>query len=78
MANVTIRNLDDEVVETLKRRAAKNNRSFEAEMREILSNAASIQRRKNSFLDRARRISDMTPDVPQTDSALLVREDRDR
>lgn len=78
MANVTIRNLDDDVVATLKRQAAKHNRSFEAEMREILSKAAEMQTRKRAFLEHAKRISDMTPDVPQTDSTLLVREDRDR
>ena len=78
MANVTIRNLDDAVVEEIKRQARQNNRSCEAEMREILSNAMRMRKRKQEFLARADRIAAMTPDVPQTDSALLIREDRDR
>ena len=40
MAAVTIRNLSDEVHRALKVRAAKNNRSTEAEMRAILESAA--------------------------------------
>ena len=40
MANVTIRNLEDEVVERLKARAKTHNRSLEAELREILTTAA--------------------------------------
>lgn len=37
MANVTIRNLDDGVVEALKARAKENHRSLEAELRRILT-----------------------------------------
>jgi plasmid stability protein len=40
MAAVTIRNLSDEAHRALKARAAKNNRSTEAEMRAILESAA--------------------------------------
>jgi antitoxin FitA len=40
MAAVTIRNLSDEAHRALKIRAAKNNRSTEAEMRAILEGAA--------------------------------------
>jgi plasmid stability protein len=36
MATVLVRDLDDEVYERLKRRAAGNNRSLEAELRDIL------------------------------------------
>jgi plasmid stability protein len=39
MAVVTVRNLDDEVQRRLKQRAARNNRSMEAEARAILSAA---------------------------------------
>ncbi len=78
MANVTVRNLDDAVVEELKQQAKEHNRSLEAELREVLSNVAQLRERKREFLVRADRIVAMTPDVPQTDSALLIREDRDR
>ena len=39
MATITVRNLDQEVQRRLKRRAAKNNRSMEAEARAILAAA---------------------------------------
>lgn len=39
MANLNIRNLSDEVHQALKVRAALNNRSTEAEIREILTAA---------------------------------------
>lgn len=39
MATITVRNLDDEVQRRLKRRAARNDRSMEAEARAILSAA---------------------------------------
>ena len=77
MANLTIRNLDDEVVAKLKAQAKSHNRSLEGELRRILEQAA---RRPSAadFLALAEKISAMTPDVPQTDSTILIREDRDR
>lgn len=77
MATLTIRNLDGQVVERLKSRARENNRSLEAESREILA-AAARSATLAEFRAAARRISAMTPDVPQTDSTELIREDRDR
>ncbi len=41
MATITVRNLDPEIQRLLKRRAAANDRSMEAEVREIL--AASVR-----------------------------------
>ncbi len=41
MAQVLVRQLDEEVVDALKRRAKANGRSLEAELREILREAAS-------------------------------------
>jgi plasmid stability protein len=40
MASITIRNLDDQVKQRLRRQAAENGRSLEAEAREILSRSA--------------------------------------
>ncbi len=77
MANLTIRNVDDEVVERLKKRAKDNGRSLEAELRELLKQAAK-RKSPEELLAIADRIAAMTPDVPQTDSAELLREDRDR
>ena len=76
MANLTIRNLDDAVVERLKLRAKAHNRSLEAEVRTILESTVRVADRK-AFIQEAKRIAAMTPDVPQTDSTILVREDRD-
>ncbi len=77
MANLTIRNLDDEVVAKLKAQAKAHHRSLEAELREILTRTArtpvSLNRRAI-----AEQIAAMTPDVPQTDSVELLREDRRR
>ncbi len=76
MANLTIRNLDDEVVEKLKARAKAHHRSLEAELRALLSEAAARPRREE-FLRIADRIRAMTPDVEQTDSTEIIREFRD-
>ena len=76
MANLTIRNLDDDVVAKLKAQAKAHHRSLEAELRTLLSEAAARPSREE-FRRIAARIRAMTPDVPQTDSALLIREDRD-
>jgi plasmid stability protein len=43
MATITVRNLDDEVQLRIKKRAAANNRSMEAEARAILSAAVGAQ-----------------------------------
>jgi plasmid stability protein len=40
MAQITVRKLDDDVLETLKARAKENKRSTEAEIREILEKSA--------------------------------------
>jgi antitoxin FitA len=77
MASLTIRNLDEEVVERLKERAKTNKRSLEAELRDVLTNVA---RQGNAFDLRAyaERIAAMTPRRAQTDSTVLLRRDRRR
>lgn len=77
MANLTIRNVDDEVVAKLKARADSNNRSLEAEVRVILAQMAETPT-PQQLREIAERIAAMTLDVPQTDSTALIREDRDR
>jgi len=78
MATVTIRRLDDDVVRKLKAQAEANHRSLEAELRELLSNEVRRSEQMRRFRTRAGRIARMTPDVAQTDSTQLLREDRDR
>ena len=78
MATVTIRNLSDATVKELKARAKAHHRSLEAELRELLTSTARQRRDMRRFRAEARRIAAMTPNMPQTDSTLLIREDRDR
>jgi len=77
MANLTIRNVEDETVQALKRRAKANRRSVEEELRQILADAV----RPTASIDLrvlAEQIAAMTPDVPQTDSVDLLHRDRRR
>jgi len=78
MATVTIRDLDDKIVVKLKARAKSNNRSLEAELRELLSGIVKEQERRQRFLAKADRIAAMTPKIAQTNSTRLLREDRRR
>jgi plasmid stability protein len=78
MGTVTIRNLDDKVIKRLKMRAKNHRRSLEAELRDLLSHA-SQQPLIVDALAEADRIAAMTPKgVKQTDSVVLLREDRGR
>jgi plasmid stability protein len=77
MATLTIRGLEDDVVDALKARARRNSRSLEADVRELLRGAAAGDA-PESLRDLADRIAALTPEVPQTDSAELVRADRAR
>lgn len=47
MANLVVRNLDDEIVQALKERAARHQRSAEAEHRAILEQVLLRPRRKS-------------------------------
>lgn len=75
-ANLHVRNLDDELVARLKRRAARHGRSTEAEHREILRQvlAAEIE---PSFDELAAKLRKLTKRRKQTPSELLLREARD-
>ena len=76
MAQVIVRNLDDGLVASLKRKAQLHGCSLEQELRDIL--AAAAKPTKEERLALARRVRAMTPSgILQTDSAELIREDRD-
>ena len=78
MATLTVRNLDDAIMAKLKARAKINNRSMEAEVRQILGLAATGPTTE-TLIARADTIAAMTPDhAPQTDSVDLLRKDRER
>ena len=78
MGNLTIRNLDDGVIETLKAQAKANQRSLEAEVRYVLTQQADQRVRMADFRERTASILAMTSKAAQTDSAELLREDRER
>lgn len=77
MATVTIRNLDETVMERLKSRAKTNDRSLESELRLLLTHAASdIQ--PHEFVSAANRIRQMTRLPFNTNTTALLREERER
>ncbi len=79
MGQALIRNLDDQLLADYREIAAVNGRSLEAELREALRRAKPLSPMKvEEALARLAAIRAMTPDVPQTPSELLLREDRDR
>ena len=78
MGTVTIRNLDDRVIDAWKAQAKANQRSLEAELRYMLTRTVNRRLRMAEFRERTARIASATADTPQTDSAELIRQDRDR
>lgn len=74
--NLHVRNLDDELVARLRRRAARHGRSTEAEHREILRQALSVEP-EPSFEELAAQLRKLTADRHQTPSEDLLREGRD-
>jgi len=76
MAQLIVRNLDDELVVRLKQRAAEHGRSAEAEHREILRQVL-MEEPRRSFWELADQIRTMIGEHPQTPSEVLQREGRD-
>jgi antitoxin FitA len=77
MAQLTVRSLSPDLVRLLKVRAAHNNRSAEAEHRQILETALKSDAR--AFMEQAARLREETRDRPfAEDGATLIRRDRDR
>lgn len=74
--NLHVRNLDDELIAKLKRRAALHGRSTEAEHREILRQA--LETEVNPTFDTlAAELRQLTKRRKQTPSEVLLRESRD-
>ena len=75
MGQVIIRNLDDAVVANLKRMAAREEKSLEQFLREVLQERAF--RERESFVAFARGVAERCgpSDIDPTD---LIRQDRDR
>lgn len=76
MARVLIRDLDDLTVARLKKRAARNGRSLQAELHLIVERAAAVDVVESRAL--AARIRRKLSDRKHSDSAALIAEDRRR
>jgi plasmid stability protein len=74
--NLHVRNLDDDLIARLKRRAARHGRSAEAEHREILRQALAAEV-EPSFETLAAELRKVTRRRRQTPSEVLLREARD-
>ena len=79
VATINVRQLDDDVVRCLERRAFVNNRSLEGEVRHILEGAVAdeMSARRASFLTLAAQLRRETEGRAQTPSEVLIREDRE-
>jgi plasmid stability protein len=74
--SLSVRNLDDDVIARLKRRAARHGRSAEAEARDILRQA--LQGEGSVDFERlAAEFRKLTADRHHTPSEILLRESRD-
>lgn len=86
MDEIVLRDLDQEIISKLTEQAADNNRPLEREIEHVLRQALGQveilpdrPRDAARLAARAREIAAMTPTgVAQTDSVILIREDRDR
>jgi plasmid stability protein len=75
LPNLHVRNLDNDLIARLKRRAARHGRSTEAEHREILRQALSVEP-EPSFEDLAAELRRLTADRERTPSEDLLRDGR--
>ena len=76
MGQLLVRNVDEDLIPRLKERAAAHGRSAEAEQRIILQEALCAG--GGSFAERAAPWRHLTACREATDSAELIRADRDR
>ncbi|HZT87946.1 MAG TPA: hypothetical protein VFA12_08255 [Stellaceae bacterium] len=76
MGNLSIRNLDDQLLGRLRRRAARHGRSTEAEVRDILHRVISAEA-ETDFDVLAAELRALTAGRPHTPAEQLLREGRD-
>jgi plasmid stability protein len=76
MARVLIRDLDERIVERLKRRASRNGRSLQAELQMIIERAAAVDLVESREV--AARIRKKLAGRKHSDSAELLAADRSR
>ncbi len=80
MVTINVRRLDDDVVDRLKARASRNNRSLEGEVRHLLECAADddMAAKRAAFAETIKRRRPLTEGRKHTPAEVLIREDRDR
>ncbi|NQV81811.1 MAG: Arc family DNA-binding protein [Alphaproteobacteria bacterium] len=76
MGAISVRNLDNDLLARLKRRAARHGRAVEAEVREILRQALSDEA-DVGFDDLAAELRRLTAGRHHTPAEVLLREGRD-
>ena len=76
MAQILVRNLDEQIVERLKERAQRRGRSLQAEAKEILTQAAGIGFKEAGSLVRLWQKRLTGREIPN--STHLIRADRER
>lgn len=74
MAQLIVRNIDDDLVRRLKQRAAASGRSAEAEHRSLLEQA--LRPSADEFIREAARLRAATAGRKRSDSVTLLRADR--
>jgi plasmid stability protein len=75
-SSLHVRNLDEDLIARLKRRAARHGRSAEAEHREILRQALSVEP-ESSFEELAAQLRLLSAQREQTPAEELLRDGRD-
>ena len=79
VTQIILEHLDEETVAGLSELAKLNRLSLEEQAEKILAEAVDMRARRRRRVESADRIAAMTPkDVVQTDSLILLREDRER
>ncbi len=78
MADVRVRNLDDDIVALLKDRARMNGRTLENELREALTELATRSTRELAEQAAQLRAAIKAESGVLTDSAPFIREERER
>ncbi len=78
MKQVLIRDLDEDVIEVLKDRAARHNRSLQGELKAIVTQAAHRNRVNPALLKKIDTLRNSLKGKIKGNSADLIREDRDR
>ncbi len=77
MASLSVRNIDDDLLGRLKRRAARHGHSAEAEVRDILNQALSSEA-ELGFDAIAAELRALTAGRRHTPAEVLLRESRDK